>query len=105
VAHFDKKRRYKWVYNPYPDFNPKQIIGKRDDEINQNKGTEQLMLMKKQVIETGSSNRKTISFTVADTDRTYDVVINPVFDQKGEVIGGTSAAFDITEQAVENDIE
>ena len=98
VADIDLKLRYTWIHNFQTDFAYKEVIGKRDDEIDQSEGTLQLMQMKKQVIETGKVERKIITFLLPDKNRTYDIAIQPVFDSDGEIIGATSAAFDITEQ-------
>lgn len=105
VAHIDCDLRYTWVHNPHPEFDPFGLISKRDDEIVKSEATLQLMQMKKQVIETGKGKRKTIRFAVSGTTRKYDIAIQPIVNKSGEIIGATSASFDITKQVTEDTIQ
>jgi len=96
IAEFDLDLRYTWIYNPHPDFNEDSVIGKRDDDLAQNEGTTALVKMKKEVIKTGETKRKLITFSLSNQHHEYDIVIQPVFDIDGKITGATSAAFDIT---------
>jgi PAS domain S-box-containing protein len=98
VAHIDRDLRYTWIYNPHPDFDPAFVQGKRDDEIAVNKGTRQLIQLKRQVIETGSTAHAEIAFPLTEGERTYDITVEPLKDDSGMVIGATTVAFDITER-------
>jgi len=96
VAHIDKELRYTWIYNTHPDFAPAAVVGKRDEEISDNEGTRQLQQLKKQVIDTGLGARKEIAFPFSDGTRFYDITVEPLRDEQGNVIGATTAALDIT---------
>ncbi len=98
MTHIDRDLRYTWIHNLHPDFDPNSILGKRDDELAQNKGTKKLMQLKQQVIETGSSARAEIAFPLSDGLHTYDITAEPLKDASGQVIGATTAALDITER-------
>ena len=98
LAQFDRELRYQWIYNPHPDFDPSQVIGKRDDELDSSEGPSQLAALKQRVIESGEGAREEISFQRSDGARTYDFTIEPILDTGGLVVGATSAAFDITER-------
>jgi len=99
VAEFDLDLRYTWIYNPHPDFDVDSVLGKRDDDLTQNEGTTALVKMKNEVIKTGKTKRNKLTFSLSDQDHEYDIVIQPVFNVDGKIIGGTSAAFDITNKS------
>jgi two-component system, chemotaxis family, CheB/CheR fusion protein len=98
VATVDINLRYIWIYNPHPDFDPKALIGKRDDEIAQNAGTKALVQLKQKVIKTGEPTRKTIVFPLSQTKVTYDVTAEPIRDEIGNIIGVTTASMDISDR-------
>ena len=97
-AQFDRNQRYRWIYNPHPDVDPAFVIGKRDDELDDSKSAKRLRALKQQVIETGNGVREEIAFERSDGTFWYDFIIQPVRDAGGEITGGTSAAYDITER-------
>ncbi|WP_216827687.1 ATP-binding protein [Alkalihalobacterium elongatum] len=96
VAHIDTDLRYRWVYNPHSDFKAEECIGKRDDELAQNSGIEELMALKIEVLATGRKIRKEISFLMEDDVRIYDVSGEPLFDEEKNIIGLATASTDIT---------
>ena len=98
LAQVDRDLRYRWIYNPHPDFDPSQVIGKRDDELDDSESARQLTSLKQQVIESGEGVREEISFHRSDGKYTYDFTIEPLYDENGSLIGATSAALDITER-------
>jgi PAS domain S-box-containing protein len=97
-ARFDREQRYRWIHNPHPDFNPAFMIGKRDDDLDDSQGARRLRSLKQQVIETGNGVREEIAFQRSDGIHWYDFIIEPIRDAGDEIIGGTSAAYDITRQ-------
>jgi PAS domain S-box-containing protein len=97
-SRFDKDLRYQWIYNLPGDFDPLQVIGKRDDELDDSPGSRLLMAFKQQVIDSGTGMRREISFELSNGTRSYDVMLEPVRDETGSVVGGITAAFDITER-------
>jgi len=98
VAHIDRDLRYTWIYNPHPDFDPAFVQGKRDDEIAVNEGTRQLVQLKRQVIETGSTAHAEIAFPLSEGGRVYEITAEPLKDDSGMVIGATTVSFDITQR-------
>ncbi len=95
-AQTDRDLRYQWIYNPYPDFREENLIGKRDDEIADNKGTRELMVLKRQVLETGEKQCRDISFPLSGVIRTYDISAEPIKNIAGDIIGVATCALDIT---------
>ncbi len=98
VAQINRELRYTWIYNLNLDFNPDIFIGKRDDELALNHGTKKLMQVKKQVIETGVGIETEIEFPLSDNNLIYNITVEPLRDSTNQIIGATTAAFDITEQ-------
>lgn len=97
IAHFDLNLRYIWISNPHPDFNPDNVIGKRDDEIDQNEGIAELMALKRKVICERKAMMKQISFPLTDGIHTYQVFCEPLTNADGEVYGVSTASMEITE--------
>ncbi|RWZ59134.1 helix-turn-helix domain-containing protein [Halobacillus fulvus] len=95
VAHCDLDLRYTWMFNPHPDFKMSRIIGKRDDEIDQNEGTLTLVDLKKSVIESGESMRKRIAFPLSDGLVYYDVFAQPLYDKDKNIIGVATASTEL----------
>jgi PAS domain-containing protein len=98
VAHVDKDLRYTWLYNPNAAFTVEESLGKRDDEIDLNQGTLELMNLKKQVLNSGIGARKEIDFPIDSEVFTYDITAEPLRNETGQVIGVTTASTDITKR-------
>ncbi|MFT5088815.1 MAG: two-component system CheB/CheR fusion protein [Candidatus Latescibacterota bacterium] len=96
VAHIDQDLRYTWIHNPHPDFKASDYLGKRDDEINQNKGTKKLVKLKQQVIDSGQGSNAVVTLPLSSGDETYNISIEPLKDTFGVVIGATSISDNIT---------
>jgi PAS domain S-box-containing protein len=97
-ARFDRDLRYTWLHNPHSDFDASLVIGKRDDELEDSQEARRLTELKRQVVEKGTGVRQEISFSRTDGIRTYDMIIEPLYDGTGALIGGTSSGFDVTER-------
>jgi hypothetical protein len=61
VARVDTDLRYVWIQNPHPTFDPNEMIGKRDDELNPGTGSEKLMALKKRTLNSQMSHLERIS--------------------------------------------
>jgi two-component system, sensor histidine kinase len=95
-AQTDQELRYRWIHHPHPDFNLSEVIGKRDDELDDSEYSQQLVALKQKVLKSGVGLRQELSFRRSDGTRTYDMVIEPWCDDQGNVAGVTTAAIDIT---------
>ncbi len=96
VANTDTELRYTWIYNSHKDFNQHNIIGKRDDEIAQNEGTIKLYKLKKKVRDSGVGSQEIITFPLSTGTQRYQISAEPLFDEKGDIKGVTTASVDIT---------
>jgi PAS domain S-box-containing protein len=93
----DSELRYTWIYNPRPEFNADEVLGKRDDELLEAASAEILMAPKRQVLQTGRSLRRELAYRVAGQEVIYDVTLEPLRDSAGRVVGLTAAAMDLTD--------
>jgi PAS domain-containing protein len=94
----DTDLRYTWVANPHEDFDPTDVIGKRDDELLPPEAAETIMAPKREALETGERVREEISYELPSGPVTYDLTVEPLRDEHGDIVGLTAASFDITER-------
>ena len=92
LAHCGKDLRYTWVFNAPPPHGEEILLGKRDDELDENEGTLELMKMKQDVIHTGKPLRKQISFPLHEEFVTYDIYAQPIYDPPGTIIGAATCS-------------
>jgi transcriptional regulator with XRE-family HTH domain len=100
IAHFNLNLEYTWIFNPHPDFDAVSVIGMSDVQLEDNPGTRQLMELKREVITENKPIRRKIPFQRSDGVYTYDVSCHPLYNAKGELIGGSSASTELNK--VEN---
>lgn len=96
VSRIDRDLRYTWIYNQ-PTFQPSDLLGKRDDEIPGLENTQDLMELKRSVLETGIGVRQEIELEVFGTRKAYDVTIDPIIEDNG-VTSLRTTSVDITER-------
>ncbi len=72
------------------------------NELAQNEGTNKLVQIKQKVIDTGIGARGRIEFSLSEGNRIYDITAEPLKDEKGLIIGATTASLDITKQQKES---
>ncbi len=92
LAICDTELRYSWIFNQQADFDIKRVLGKRDDEIDQNTGTTALMKLKKQVIDTGKPASETILFSIKEKTVSYHVLAQPIKDKQSNITGVSTCA-------------
>ncbi len=94
----DSELRYSWVYNSMGPAPGDHFIGRRDDEVEELGSAEELMSLKRGVIESGQGVRREIPLMINGAPRVFDLTLDPVHDETGRVIGLNGAAVDITER-------
>ncbi|MCO8244939.1 MULTISPECIES: bacterio-opsin activator domain-containing protein [unclassified Haladaptatus] len=92
----DTDLRYTWVGNPHPDFDAEAVIGLRDDELLPPEAAEIILKPKRTALETGKSVREECTYELPSGLVTYDLTVEPIRDDSGEVVGITCAALNIT---------
>lgn len=99
VAEVDLDLRYVWVVNPHPDFDPAQLVGKRDDELLPDGQADDIMALKSEVISRGVSITRTLRFQRSDGERHYSLSVYPVRDDLGRMVGLFTVGFDAAASA------
>lgn len=87
VAEIDKELRYKWIENPHSDFDPNNVIGKRDDELIPAKDAEGIISFKKKIFETGKAQMATLPFNLPSGFFNYNISGYPVKNSHGQTTG------------------
>ncbi len=109
----DRDLRYTWVYNPQGDYPPVAMLGKRDDELYDPSRVEELVALKREVLETGRSvSGRVFSDLDLDLDdsggggdgdgrpRAFDVAFEPIFGDGGDGDGDGNGNGDSVEDGV-----
>jgi PAS domain S-box-containing protein len=94
----DSDMRFTWVHNPPSGINPAFLIGKTDTEILPPEAAASFMAAKRRAIETGESQTIETNFELFGRRRSYYLLTEALHDDKGDVIGTTSVAVEITER-------
>jgi len=100
VFNQDMDLRYTWIHSNNPVFAPQKVIGKTDRDLLPEQEAEELIALKKQVMETGNPERKTFLNTIEGKTYVFDLSIEPLRDDSGAIVGITCASIDITDQQV-----
>lgn len=89
---------YTWLYNARDTQFTQQAIGQRDrDVLAHPEEAQRLEAFKQQVIDSGLSAREIHQVTLNEERRYFDILVDPVMDADGNVLGIRGAAVDITE--------
>ncbi|WP_349409034.1 helix-turn-helix domain-containing protein [Pseudalkalibacillus sp. SCS-8] len=99
IAYCNLDLEYIWIFNPHSEFESSNILGKRDDEIADNKGTRELMALKQEIIDSGMKMRKKIKFPLTHGESIYDVYGEPILDKQGKTIGVITISLEITKKS------
>jgi PAS domain S-box-containing protein len=94
----DRDMRFTWVHNPPSGVDPAFLIGKTDTEILPPEAAASFMAAKRRAIETGESQTIETNFELFGRRRSYYLLTEALHDDKGDVIGTTSVAVEITER-------
>jgi signal transduction histidine kinase len=92
----DRDLRYVWAYSPVE---PSDLVGKSHEESFPPEDAARLTKVKRRVIDEGASVDEEIAVTIGSGElRHYRETIEPLRDQRGEIVGLIGAATDMTEQ-------
>lgn len=97
VFNQDRELRYTWINKPVPPWSETEYRGKTDEEIIGTYNGSRLSALKRPVLTTGVGVRKEWSFVHRGEKRDYDINIQPLRNETGEIVGITCASTDITE--------
>ncbi|MEW5923919.1 MAG: PAS domain-containing protein [Candidatus Zixiibacteriota bacterium] len=100
VYNQDRGLRYTWIYNPQLGYRPEDIIGRTDDDFLVLHESARLYALKKGVLESGNGIRDEVCLTIKGKARYFDMTVEPLYDENGEIVGITGASMDITQRKV-----
>ena len=99
LFHQDRDLRFTWVYNTVGGFDAATLVGKRDREVMERlEDAEITEAMKLEVMRTGVGQRREVVIRSQGVDGFYDLLVEPLRDAEGMIIGVTCAGIDITER-------
>jgi PAS domain S-box-containing protein len=103
VFNQDKDLLFTWAHNLPAGLEPEQLIGKTDAEALPREAAAALEAAKRKAMETGTSQELEVKFDLYRRERTFYVVIEPLYDEQGGVIGVASVAVDISDRKANED--
>lgn len=92
----DQDLRYSWIHNLQVNLSAADIVGKTDADFVSAAHAAHLTAIKRRALG-GVSVREELSATIAGRTYSYDLVVDPVRDESGRIVGITGASWDITE--------
>jgi two-component system, chemotaxis family, CheB/CheR fusion protein len=98
VFNQDEGLRYTWIQNPNFGFAAEEIIGKTDADLLSERDAATLTAIKQEVLESGKGTRQHVRVTIAGKTVVYDLMVEPLHDAAGAVVGITCASLDVTGQ-------
>ncbi len=93
----DAQLRYVWAFNTSQLFGDVDPVGRTDAEIISEADLQPLAELKQGVLELGQGRRGEVSIHAGDDIRTFDIHLQPLFDERGDVAGLAGTAVDMTE--------
>lgn len=93
----DRDLRYTWIHNPPKGFEADKVLGRTDREILPPDTADKIIALKRAVIQSGAPKTMEVALSTEVDERTYQLTIEPLNDEAGDVAGVISVAVDITE--------
>ncbi|WP_135304877.1 PAS domain-containing protein [Haloarcula amylovorans] len=94
----DTDLRYTWIGSPHEDFEDMEVIGKRDDDLLPPEPAEKIMAPKRKALATGEPVREEVTYELPSGMVSYDLAVEPLRDESGEIVALTCSSLDITER-------
>jgi two-component system cell cycle sensor histidine kinase/response regulator CckA len=94
----DKDLRYTWIYRPQLGYKQENVVGKTDEELLPAESAGIIQFIKRKVLETGIGAHEEISLRWQGGVIHYDLVVEPLRDSRGSIIGITGAMLDISDR-------
>ena len=94
----DRDLRYTWIVNSTPPLPESNVIGKTDWDLMPAEQAQRLTDLKKQILETGVSIREQQLISPSGSQRWFDSIYQPLYDQNRQITGVVCYARDITER-------
>ena len=98
VFNQDRELRYSWIGNPALGVTADALIGRTDEEIFGAERAAPLIAIKRRVLATGRGERQEVYLEREGHAGWFDLMVEPLRDASGKVVGITCAALDITKR-------
>ncbi len=93
----DKNLRFTWAFNPSSGFDKESLLGKTDADLHPPTEVSPVIKMKKRVLKTGVSERCELSLTVGKMGHVFEVIVEPLRNVSGDIVGIIGVSRDVTE--------
>lgn len=90
--------QYVWMHSPQLGYTTEQVVGKTDAELLPQQDVQKLTPIKRLVIETGKGAHEEVQIHTPDSVLTFELILEPLLNERGEVIGLTGSSMDISER-------
>jgi PAS domain S-box-containing protein len=94
----DTDLRYTWIHNLQVDLKPEDIVGKKDQDFVPAEYAARLKEIKSKVLKEGIGINTELDMVVMGNKYSYTLIINPLLDPSGKIIGITGISWDVTER-------
>jgi PAS domain S-box-containing protein len=98
VFNQDRDLRYTWIQQPHFGNGPADLIGKTDRDVLPSAGVDEVIALKRRAMDAGVRVRKEVALGTGSGKRWFDLAVEPLRNESGEVVGLTGAASDITDR-------
>src|SRR5919197_431724 len=98
VCHQDRDLRYTWVHTTPGSAFPVATLGKTDADLLSPEEGATIEAIKRKVLASGTGSIQEVTVTVAGEPRVFRLVVEPMRNPTGTIVGVTSATFDITDR-------
>ncbi len=96
----DASLRYTWFFNPREPGSKSAapFIGRRDDDLFTPGNAQKLTELKQRVLQTGRGCRQDITHAGEEGDRHFELTLEPLHDEAGNVTGISGMTMDVTDR-------
>ncbi|HEX7602343.1 MAG TPA: PAS domain S-box protein, partial [Polyangiaceae bacterium] len=92
----DRDLKYTWMTHPQLGYSTEDVIGKTDLVLLPPADAQRVVDLKRRVLDTGEAAREVVPVTVGETTSYYDIVVRPVRDPEGAIVGVAGASLNLT---------
>lgn len=89
---------YTWMYQSQLGYTPDQVVGLSDADLLPKDTAEKLMQIKRRVLERNQGDRQEVQVKWSDKTHIFDLIVEPLHNSSGQVVGITGASLDISER-------
>ena len=96
VSSQDLQLRYTWFNSPYLFRSEEDLLGRTDADVFDGEEGARLTAIKKEALRTGTESHSEVTVTVKGVKHHFDLVVEPLRDPKGKLLGVLCSAIETT---------